>query len=578
LGKGLRHGTKKENMAKRKKIGEILVENGACAQEQVDECLRIQLERGAGRRLGEILIENEYITEDQLLAGLSLQTGIPFANEIDEDMIDRQLLEQVPFTFARKNNMIPLYADNGLVTVAVADPLNMQPLDDIGLLLNKEVTAVMCRESDISAAINRCYHQDSRAAEKIVEDMVGDRQEEVYHIEEETTDLLEIADKAPIIKLVNVIIFQAIKERASDIHIEIYEKDLKIRYRIDGVLYVRLTPPKQYHASIVSRVKIMAKLNIAERRLPQDGKIAIKVGERDVDIRVSVIPTIYGERVVLRLLDRSTIFLGLEELGLNPETYKQMTRLIKMSHGIILVTGPTGSGKTTTLYAALSKINSEDLNIITTEDPVEYQLDGIGQINVKPKIGLTFANGLRSILRQDPDVIMVGEIRDLETAEIATHASLTGHLVFSTLHTNDSSGAITRLVDMGVEPYLVASSLLAVIAQRLVRRICPHCKSAQDVGPEDLEEIGLTVEKLADGNVYIGRGCKYCLNTGYSGRTGIYELLTINNDVRQEIMKNTDSGTIKQICVSRGMKTLRTDGALKVAQGMTTGEITNARL
>ena len=557
-------------MAKRKKIGEILVANGHCTQAQLEECLKIQMESGAGRRIGEILIQKEYITEDDLLNSLSLQTGIPFAEGIDEEMIDRELLEQVPFTFARKHSMIPLYGDNGMVTVAVADPLNMQPLDDIGLLLNKEVSALICRQQDIAGAINRCYHQDSRAAEKIVEDMVEEHREEVYHIEEETTDLLEMADKAPIIKLVNVIIFQAIKERASDIHIEIYEKELKIRYRIDGVLYTRLTPPKQYHASIVSRVKIMAKLNIAERRLPQDGKIAIKAGDHDVDIRVSVIPTVYGERVVLRLLDRTSIFMTLEQLGLMPDTYKQINRLIKLSHGIILVTGPTGSGKTTTLYAALSKINSDDLNIITIEDPVEYQLNGVGQIQIKPKIDLTFANGLRSILRQDPDVIMVGEIRDLETAEIATHASLTGHLVFSTLHTNDASGAITRLVDMGVEPYLVASSVVAVMAQRLVRRICPHCKTTQQVTEEGLAEIGLKRSDLTDGEVYVGSGCKHCLNTGYVGRTGIYEMLILNNNVRSLIMKNTDSGTIKQLAVEAGMKTLRNYGAQKVATGVTT--------
>jgi len=556
-------------MAKKKKIGEILIDNGACTPEQLEECLRIQEESGAGRRIGEILLSKEYIKEDDLLKALSIQTGIPYIPEINEEAIDRSLLEAVPFTFARKNNMIPLNANNGVVTVAVADPLNMQPLDDIGLLLNRDINAVICREQDISNAINRCYHQDSRAAEKIVEDLEEERREEVYHIEEETQDLLEMTDKAPIIKLVNVIIFQALKERASDIHIEIFEKELKIRYRIDGVLYTRLTPPKQYHASIVSRVKIMAKLNIAERRLPQDGKIAIKVGDRDVDIRVSVIPTIYGERVVMRLLDRTAIFMSLDELGLAPDTYRQLNKIIKMTHGIILVTGPTGSGKTTTLYAALSKINSEYQNIITIEDPVEYQLDGVGQIQVKPKINLTFANGLRSILRQDPDVIMVGEIRDLETAEIATHASLTGHLVFSTLHTNDSAGAITRLVDMGVEPYLVASSLIAVLAQRLARRICPHCKTPQDVSDDDLKEIGLTRKMLADGNVYIGKGCKHCLNTGYTGRTGIYELLTINNEVRALIMKNTDSGTIKQICIEKGMRTLRNDGALKVSQGQT---------
>jgi len=561
------------SMAKKKLIGEILIEKEGLKEEQLRECLELQ--KQDGRRIGEILLEKGYVTEAAFLEALSIQNGIPYLERIDEEIVDKELLRQVPLPFAKKNKMIPLYADDGIVTVAVADPLNIQPLDDIALLLHRDVEMVLTREENIIDAINLYYHHVERAAEKVVEEMKEEERErgEVYNIaEEETEDLMDVAEKAPIIKLVNTMIFQAVKERASDIHIEATEKELKVRFRVDGVLYSRLTPPKQYQAAIVSRVKIMAKLNIAERRLPQDGKIAIRVAGKDVDIRVSVIPTIMGERIVLRLLDRASILIDLEDLGMHADALEKVAKLIRLSHGIILVTGPTGSGKTTTLYAALSKINSEAMNIITIEDPVEYQLPGIAQIQVKPKIDLNFANGLRSILRHDPDIIMVGEIRDYETAEMATHASLTGHLVFSTLHTNDAPGAVTRLVDMGVEPYLVSSSVVAIMAQRLVRVVCPECKEPYKPDDRALAEIGLSRDKLANGVAYRSRGCPHCIGTGFRGRRGIFELLIMDGAVRKLVLSRADSNTIKETAIQRGMRTLRSDGALTVGQGLTTIE------
>jgi general secretion pathway protein E len=560
-------------MAKKKLIGEILIEKEGLSEEKLRECLEVQ--KLDGRRIGEILVDKGYIAEPALLEALSIQNGIPYLDRIDEKTLDKDLLSQVPLAFVKKNKMIPLYADDGIVTVAVADPLNIQPLDDIALLLHRDVEMVLTREKNIIDAINLYYHHDERAAEKVVEEMKEDERErgEVYHIAaEETEDLMDVAEKAPIIKLINTMIFRAVKERASDIHIEATETELNARFRVDGVLYNRLSAPRQYHAAIVSRVKIMAKLNIAERRLPQDGKIAIRVAGRDVDIRVSVIPTVTGERIVLRLLDRASILIGLEDLGMHTDTLERIAKLIRLSHGIILVTGPTGSGKTTTLYAALSKINSEALNIITIEDPVEYQLANVAQIQVKPKIDLSFANGLRSILRHDPDIIMVGEIRDYEAAEIATHASLTGHLVFSTLHTNDAPGAVTRLVDMGVEPYLVSSSVIAILAQRLVRVVCSQCKEPYKPDARTLAEIDLTPEQLHDGIIYRSRGCPNCLGTGFKGRQGIFELLIIDGAVRKLILSSADSNTIKETAIKRGMRTLRGDGALTVIHGLTTIE------
>jgi general secretion pathway protein E len=385
---------------------------------------------------------------------------------------------------------------------------------------------------------------------------------------EEPEDLLDVSDEAPIIRLVNSLLFQAVKERASDIHIEPYEKDLMVRFRVDGVLYEIIRPPKRFQNSIASRVKIMGGLNIAEKRLPQDGRIRIKIAGKDIDIRLSTLPIAHGERIVMRLLDRESVMLDLEQLGFSTGNLKAMNELIHLTHGIILVTGPTGSGKTTTLYAALQKINSSDKNIITIEDPVEYQLEGIGQIQVNPKIQLTFANGLRSIVRQDPDVILVGEIRDRETAEIAVQASLTGHLVFSTLHTNDSAGAIARLVDMGVEPFLISSSLLAIMAQRLVRKLCPECRAPDRPSPEFLKDLGL--EDAARGaKFYKPVGCPKCLNTGFAGRSAIYELLPVNDEIRELINRNADSTEIKRKARDQGMLSLREDAALKALAGLT---------
>ncbi len=390
---------------------------------------------------------------------------------------------------------------------------------------------------------------------------------------EEAQDLLDSGDEAPIIRLVNSLLFRAAKERASDIHIEPMDRELAVRFRIDGVLRNVIKPPKRYQNSIISRVKIMAQLNIAEKRLPQDGRIRIKLAGRDIDIRVSTIPTVHGERIVMRLLDKGATLLDLADIGMGEQILKSVDDIIHRSHGIVLVTGPTGSGKTTTLYAALSRINTPDVNILTVEDPVEYQLKGINQMPINPKIGLTFASGLRTFLRQDPDIIMVGEIRDKETAEIAIQASLTGHLVFSTVHTNDSAGAVTRLVEMGIEPFLVASSLTGVLAQRLVRRVCKECREQYRPSDEEIAKLGLSRDRyraMGGELAYRAKGCNACNKNGYRGRMGIYEFLLIDDDVRQLVLKNVDSGSIKQKAVSKGMLTLLDDGARKVAMGDTT--------
>jgi general secretion pathway protein E len=463
--------------------------------------------------------------------------------------------------------------EDGLLTLATADPLNYEPLDDLRLILGcREIRVVLSSEHEVLRVINRFYEQSADTPEEMIQSMDTESSDRILHELEETADLLDISDEAPVIKLVNLILFQAVKERASDIHIEPFQKELKVRYRIDGILYQRLDPPKRYQSAIVSRLKVMAKLDIAEKRLPQDGRIPIKIADKDIDIRVSIIPTTFGERVMLRLLDKQSLLLGMGEIGLSSDQHQTLQDLISRSNGILLVTGPTGSGKTTTLYAALSQINSPDKNIITIEDPVEYQLWGIGQIQVNPKIGLTFANGLRSILRHDPDVILVGEIRDAETAEIAIQAALTGHLVFSTLHTNDAASAATRLVDMEIEPFLVASVVRAIVAQRLIRVICPECKEGYVPDPALLREAAIAPEDLNGGKVYRGKGCPVCSETGYRGRTGIYEILLVSETIRQLIMKKADSASIGRQAVEEGMRTLRQDGAKKILEGVTTLE------
>jgi general secretion pathway protein E len=498
----------------------------------------------------------------------------------DED-VEISLLKNIPVSFVKNNQIFPIKKNNSELIGAIADEKGMLALSEASKALGLKPRALKASAGVILDAINRFYGQMG-SAEEVMDTIAGEDLSSVATEFEKPKDLLELTEEAPIIRLLNALLLQAVKERASDIHIEPYEKELDVRLRVDGVLHRVLTPPKIIQDALISRIKIMSNLDIAEKRLPQDGRIRLLLGGRDIDIRVSVIPTSHGERAVLRLLDRKQGLLGLWEVGFSKEDGKKLEEHLQRPDGIILVTGPTGSGKTTTLYAALNRIHTEEKNIITVEDPIEYQLKGVGQVHVNPKIGLTFASGLRSILRQDPDVIMVGEIRDLETAEIAMQASLTGHLVLSTLHTNDAPSALIRLIDMGIEPFLVASSLTTVLAQRLVRMVCPHCKESYE--PSDVERSyflppthtsPLTGEGKGGGEsllLYRGKGCDKCKGRGYFGRTGIFELLVIDNEIRPMITDKIDSQSIKNHAVSRGMKTLRQDGIEKVVDGITTLE------
>ncbi|MBW2146179.1 MAG: type II secretion system ATPase GspE [Deltaproteobacteria bacterium] len=551
-------------------IGEILTEKFGLTPQQLDEGLAIQ-ERSGGL-IGQVLLQQGFITEETLCHALSHQLGIPVMLPLEEQAIDPSLVRKIPIGFTRKNRIVPVCFDDGFVIVAIENPFNTQSLDDLSVLMERPVRRVLSTGSEILRAINRMFDQSVDTAEQMIQNMEEEDSGRLIHELEETEDLVEATDDAPIIRLLNLILFQAVKEKASDIHIEAFQDEIQVRYRIDGILYPRLSPPKRYQSAIISRVKIMANMNIAEKRLPQDGRIRRRIADRDVDIRVSTVPTQFGERVVMRLLDRSSVLLSLEDLGLSEINLQRINRLIRLAHGILLVTGPTGSGKTTTLYAALSKINSPDKNIITIEDPIEYQLQGIGQIQVNPKIGLTFANGLRSIVRQDPDVILVGEIRDLETSEIAIQAALTGHLVFSTLHTNDAATAVTRLVDMGIEPFLVSSSVDALLAQRLIRVICQNCREPYKPSEELLAEIGISPLRASEEKLFRGRGCPACLGTGYRGRTGIYELMVMTDHIRAMIMRNADSNEIKQEAIKEGMVTLREDGVRKFLDGITSVE------
>jgi general secretion pathway protein E len=494
----------------------------------------------------------------------------------DED-VEISLVKEIPLSFARNNLVMPIKRADGSLVAAVTDDRGLFAVFDLAKRYGLRPCPVKAESGTVIDAINRFYGQVG-SAEEVMEGISGEDLSSVATEFESPRDLLELTEEAPIIRLLNALLLQAVKEKASDIHVEPYEKDLEVRMRIDGILHRVLSPPKIIQDALISRVKIMANLDIAEKRLPQDGRIRLLIGARDIDIRVSVVPTSYGERAVLRLLDRRQGLIGLNEVGLDEKDTRHVQELLVRTNGIVLVTGPTGSGKTTTLYAALNRIHTEEKNIITVEDPVEYQLKGVGQIHVNPRIGLTFASGLRSILRQDPDVIMVGEIRDYETAEIAIQASLTGHLVLSTLHTNDSASAITRLVDMGVEPFLVSSSLVAVLAQRLVRTICPYCREPYE--PTDAERSyfsgstplkpPLSKGEMKGWQLYRGRGCEKCRESGYLGRTGIFEILYVTPEIREMITSRKDSQLIKDHAVSKGMKTLYMDGLNKVMNGDTT--------
>ena len=496
---------------------------------------------------------------------LAARLGIGCCEEIPVAEIDQQLLGQVSLPFARSNGLLPLRQDDGRVLVAVSGPASLLVLDELQIIFGRPVEALLAPAATVADAINHAYAGFSGTAREVLQELEGEDLSTLATELSDPQDLLDLADEAPVIRLLNSILSEAVKERVSDIHIEPYERDLVVRFRIDGILYEKLSPPKIIQDALVSRVKIMASLNIAEKRLPQDGRIRVLVAGRDVDIRVSVIPTFYGERVVLRLLDKKKGVLSLSDIGLGEAGVRTMERMLSRTSGIVLVTGPTGSGKSTTLYAALNRLNSPEKNIITIEDPIEYQIRGIGQIQVNAKIDLTFASGLRSILRQDPDIIMVGEIRDAETAEIAIQASLTGHLVLSTLHTNDAATAVSRLVDMGIEPFMIASSLTAVVAQRLVRVICPHCR--EEYRPVEQYPGVELPEKL-----YRGRGCEKCFGLGMLGRTAIYEILPVDQEVCSMIIRRCHAGQIKEYAVSKGMKTLREDGLARAASGVTTIE------
>jgi len=553
-----------------KRIGEILMETCGLSEEALNSALEIQEEKGG--RIGEILIRQKAISESDLLRALSIQFGMPFAPTLAVEGLKTEFTEKVPIQFLKKYMMVPVVNATS-ASIAVNDPMLFQPLDDLRHLVGLNGTEiVLAPQSAIVSVINFSYDMSRTSAEQVIEGMHEEDTEQIISEIEQKGDLLEDTSDAPIIRLVNLMMSQAVKERASDIHIEPTQNKVKIRYRVDGILYDMLTPPKHVQSALISRVKVMASMNIAEKRLPQDGRIEIRIGDRNIDIRVSTVPTAFGERVVMRLLDKTHVLLKVSDLGMPQDRMSLFDRLIHAPHGIILVTGPTGSGKTTTLYAALCTINTTDINIITIEDPIEYQIDGIGQIQVSSKIGLSFARGLRSIVRQDPDVILVGEIRDLETAEIAIQSALTGHLVFSTLHTNDSASAITRLIDMGIEPFLVSSSVNAILAQRLVRRICKDCRKPYTPDEESLKSIGLSSEMLGGRVIYRGEGCPSCLNTGYKGRTGIFELMVLEDNLKNMILKTSDSNSVKHLAVEQGMITLRQDGARKVLDGFTTIE------
>ena len=548
-------------------ITSYLVEKGLIQKEDLEKSL------SPGESLESLSVE-EHLVRSGLLSPELFHSaieefyGVPIATPEDYPQ-EPVLVSHLSISFLRESKMIPARLQNKELTVIMSNPLDYYTLDAVRLATGYEIRVLYGKEESINWALEQAYGSGSTSMEKIIEDMEGVA--EYRGEEEENIDhLRDMASEGPVIRLVNLIITRAIELRASDIHFEPFEDQFRVRYRVDGVLHDVESPPKRLQAAVVSRVKIMAKLNIAERRLPQDGRIMLRVRGKEIDFRVSSVPTIYGESIVLRILDKSSIVLDIEKLGFPEDTLVGFNELIERPHGIILVTGPTGSGKTTTLYCALEKINSPEKKIITVEDPVEYQLKGINQIQVKPLIGLTFSNALRSIVRQDPDVILIGEVRDAETAEIAIHSALTGHLVLSTLHTNDAPSAVTRLIDMGMEDYLLSSTIIGILAQRLVRVACPHCREPYKPDAVIMREMKVEAEGIEQLNIFEVKGCEKCSQTGYWGRSGIFEYLEITDGIRRLILEKRDSNIIKEVARKSGMRTLREDGWLKVRQGMTT--------
>ncbi len=556
-----------------KHLGEILVEQFGVEPGDIEDALSLQEDNG--RRLGEMLVGQKKISEEDLLRARSIQSGMELRTRLPTEP-DPFFIDRVAIGFLKKYMMIPVATPDECF-IAMAEPHYFQQLDDLTRTLQWDgIKTVLAPQEEIFVAINSAYDSGSRdAADQVLQDIDEEDPESILSEIEETADLLDDTSDAPVIKLVNLVLSQAVRDNASDIHIEPYKDRVKIRKRVDGILYDMYSPPKHVQSRLISRIKIMARMDIAEKRLPQDGRIEIRIADKNIDLRVSTLPTAFGERVVMRLLDKSAVLLDLESLGMTKTDLARFRQLIKAPYGIILVTGPTGSGKTTTLYSALSILNQPGINIITVEDPIEYQINGISQMQVNTKIGLTFANGLRTIVRQDPDIILVGEIRDLETAEIAIQSALTGHLVFSTLHTNDSASAVTRLIDMGLEPFLVSSSVNAILAQRLVRKICPHCRDSYKPDQEYLARVGLSPIKFGDRVLYHGHGCPECMGTGYKGRIALFELMVLNDTLKSLILTTSDAGQLKRqalASLASGMRTLRQDGLRKVLAGLTTLE------
>ena len=518
--------------------------------------------------LGDYFASKGYSSADELVSDLCKEMGLEFMKDIPVNDIPVDLVRDLPINYAKQHSILPFREETDQIIALTSNPLNMKSLDDLRVMFGKRIKPMIATAPRIQDAINRVY-------EKSTANLAGmdEIDNEDYDLDDPIVDLLDAGeDDAPVIKLVNALLFRAVKEKASDIHIEPYEKDMAVRYRVDGILFSVFKPPKKLQNAITSRLKVMANLNIAEKRLPQDGRIPLKVGGKDIDIRFNTVPTTWGERIVMRLQDRSNVVLELEQLGFSEDTMRKIDDLIQRSYGIMLVTGPTGSGKSTTLYACLSRLNSPDVNILTVEDPVEQRLQGVGQVQVNAKIGLTFAAGLRAFLRQDPEIIMVGEIRDQETAELSIQASLTGHIVLSTLHTNDSAGSFPRLIDIGAEPFLIATSIMGAIAQRLLRLLCPHCKIKHEPSAFEMSTLGLTPEMLKNANICKPMGCEKCNQKGYAGRTIIAEILLVDDDIRSLIMQRKDGNSIRKLAVSKGMKTFRDHGIQKVLAGSTSIE------
>jgi len=557
-------------------LGRILIKMGVLTREKVHECLRIQKQRKGKMQIGQVFLELGLIDEKQLQMALAGQRGMEYVN-ISEVDIPADVLDKVPAQMAKTYHLVPLeYNDEqNELTVVLDNSDNFRATDDLSTLMGFRVSAKITDPDALEAALTKYYEQ--REESEGVSELIGEIQQDNFLAEFEGRDksidldeLKELSESNPVKKLLNLVLLQAIRDKASDVHFEPFENEYKMRYRIDGVLYEMVPPPKHIAAAISSRIKVMANLDIAERRLPQDGRISLSVGGNPVDLRVSVLPTMFGESVVLRVLDRSQMNLDLKKLGIGEEGLKLVQALIHKPNGIIIVTGPTGCGKTTTLYAALTELNSIESKLITTEDPIEYDLDGIIQVQMKEEIGLVFARCLRSILRQDPDIVMVGEIRDLETAEIAAQASLTGHLVFTTLHTNDAPSSVARLLDLGTEPFLITATVEAIISQRLVRKICERCKTQFEPTEAQLMELALSPSDVKGKKFYYGRGCSNCNNTGYRGRTGLFEIMVFNDEIRDLIMKNASTSALREAAQRNGMRLLRQSGMEAIYDGITT--------